>query len=154
MLRKLPVVEELFFFFLLEAALKISLKVPKVKVLRMQNSQFENNVYYFIDYNYRCIHLFYVADGKDGTTYRLFYISVLIVWARISCSIHLPVFWMYTESHRSGSLLKTPDHSKKLNKWSDCYCWIAFISNSIHTIHCILEAHSHQVLNNFMHGQM
>lgn len=42
----------------------------------------------------------------------------------------------------------SPGLSNKTNKWSDSYCWIAFISNSIHTIHCILEAHRHQVLNN------
>lgn len=44
--------------------------------------------------------------------------------------------------------------SKKMNKQWGCCRWIPFISNSIHTIHCIVEAHSHQVLNNFMHGRM
>ena len=56
------------------------------------------------------------------------------------------------------SLLSDYSHSRSFQRrqtsGQDCYCWIAFISNSIHTIHCILEAHSHQVLNNFMHGQM
>lgn len=42
-------------------------------------------------------------------------------------------------------------------KWSSG-SWVTveslFISNGIHTIHFINEAHSHQMLNNFMHGWM